>query len=472
MLSRQLSKDLIDKLKPLLSNIVPDRDLQCEIRSESVTIYYRGAALIRNLHLERGRLAGEIHYKYVPLQRPSPRPYVQFASGPSGLEFHAVPAPLPLNDFAPEVLQEYKRMMRSVSFNPEASVIHGIVTRPENQIVDQELKFQRSGENQADKIDICHFDTDQQCIALAEVKGIHDPRLYSRDGEVPEVVEQLRRYRGQIADCRDECIVNAAEACISLKRKLGFGNRLDSTPALSNLRLMKKPVLVIGDCSKEDVRSILNRDSQWVMLMEGLQEEASKLILCGAQGCNLSAPDGSQTHVFDLSCWTNRGERVALKQGDIFQETLENRSGLAVVFGHIGFNEMKSAWKAFARRLELAEDSDPFSGQYGLENPLVIDGQDQKCHVVFIAEEQNHGMSDERLAEWIDEIRRRIQNNGYSRFVTNGVMNVDHGHDPGLNRISEDRRAQCLIRHFSEICESLNVPVTLISMNDVFIRQE
>lgn len=300
MLRRQLSDQMIELLTPTLRQIVDDWELQVEIRDEAVTIYHRGAALLRDIHLENGRLTGAIHYKYVPLRRPEGSDYLRISGDDDGFGFESVPQPLALGRLTPEVLVKYKRMMKSVSRNPEADIVHGIVSRPENRIVDQELKFQESGLPEADKIDLCHFDAGLNCLALVEVKGLHDSRLQARDDEAPEVIDQLRRYRSRIEQHREE-IVRACEDSIALKRRLGFSVRLQGIPESGPPSLMRKPVLVIGGCSRDDVRSMLDENSEWQVLMEGLAEEASAVVLCGRNGCCLNLKNGRQTRMFDAS---------------------------------------------------------------------------------------------------------------------------------------------------------------------------
>ena len=73
---RSLSDELIDALTPFVRGLADDRELQPEIRDHSLTIYYRGAALIRDLKIENGNLVGAVHYQYIPLQRPDDSDYV------------------------------------------------------------------------------------------------------------------------------------------------------------------------------------------------------------------------------------------------------------------------------------------------------------------------------------------------------------------------------------------------------------
>lgn len=298
MIRRHLSDSLIELLQPLLSGIIDDWELQVEIRDEAVTIYYRGAALVRDLRLDGNGLVGSVHYKYVPMYRRESTDYVSVKGNEDGLSFESVPHPLAPGKLSAEVVRNYKRMMRSVSGNPEAAIVHGIVSRPENRVVDQELKFQESGVPVADKIDICHFDLGLNCLAFVEVKGLHDVRLRSRYEQIPEVVDQLQRYRTRIESWRDSILEGCASS-IALKRRLGFSSRLVEVPESSQLKLMRKPVLVIGGCSKEDVRTIVNGSDEWRLLMEGVKEVAAGVIVCGLNGCNLKLHNSGHSRVFD-----------------------------------------------------------------------------------------------------------------------------------------------------------------------------
>lgn len=295
---RDLSDDLIDALSPLIRGLADDRELQPEIRDHSLTIYYRSAALIRDLQIENGNLVGAVHYKYIPLQRPVDSDYVPLIGTGEGLQFNTQPGMMSPGRMNPDVLTEYKRMIRSVGQNPESQIVHHIVCHPENLIVDQEIKFQTSGERFSDKIDLCHYDLKLGCLAFVEVKGIHDPRLKPAENSVPEVIDQLHRYRQRLEQQHSE-IVEACSNSVSIKRRLGLEERLTGIPATRPLQLLKKPVLVIGHCSREDVREILEGASDWKPLREGLQEESAGLILCGNNGCQLDLRTGTQSRVFD-----------------------------------------------------------------------------------------------------------------------------------------------------------------------------
>ncbi len=279
MLTRYLSDDLINALSPLIGGIANDYELQPEIRDNSLTIYYRGAALIRNLRLDNGNLTGEVHFKYIPLQHPDNSDYVQLVGSDEGLAFDNQPGPLAPGRLSPEVIAEYKRTIRSVGINLESQIVHEIVRKPENLIVDQEIKFQHPGDDKSDKIDICHYDKGLKGLAFVEVKGIRDPRLRSDNDEFPEVIDQLQRYSLRLEQQHQE-IVEACSHSVSIKDRLGLGARLDGIPENRPLHLLKKPVLVIGGCSRSEVREIIAGDHGWNVLLEGLREEAGVIVKC------------------------------------------------------------------------------------------------------------------------------------------------------------------------------------------------
>lgn len=178
--------------------------------------------------------------------------------------------------------------MVSVAKNLELAIVHKIVCHKSNRIIDQEISF--GGVN---KIDICNYDLGANCLSMVEVKGIHDPRLRSNGDNVPEVVEQLSRYQ-RIIEEESDCIIAAFQNVIALKRRLGLVGQLDQVPNGERLRLMKKPVLVIGGCTGAEIQQILNAES-WTPLMTGLQDHAAAVLLCGNNGRSLQ--------------WNNRGNQ-------------------------------------------------------------------------------------------------------------------------------------------------------------------
>ncbi|MGQ9563181.1 MAG: hypothetical protein ACUVQH_05185 [Thermogutta sp.] len=303
MFRRYLSEEFFQYLptKPFWKSITDDRELHPEIRDNAVTIYYCGAALIRDLRVAEGKLSGQLHFKYVPVLRQGSSPYVSLMAGESGLGFADELRPLPLGNASPEVLSEYKRMMQSVNHKKrEYKIVHSLVCRTDHQILDQEVEFQLPGESRHEKIDICHFDTALGCLSFVEVKEIHDYRLRPGADGTPEVVKQLDRYSRRLREQRSE-ILEAYRLVVSYKRQLGLGDRLQRVPEDGPKQMLSKAVLVIGNCSSNDVATILNAQDEWGPLIEGLRQTAAGLILCGKDGGRMNLERDSQRLVFDSS---------------------------------------------------------------------------------------------------------------------------------------------------------------------------
>ena len=279
-------------------NVSADPELYPAIRNGSMTIYYRGAAMIRDLRFKDGQVVGQIHGRYIPANPPEKSGLVPLQLGADGFSFSQSSASMAIGFGTATALTEYKRTMRSVSQNFESSIVHEIVSRRQNVILDREIKFQSSGQTVSDTIDICHFDTHLNCLALVEVKGIHDARLMAEDDQIPEVVQQLQRACLWIEQQRAE-IQEDYEQVVCLKRRLGLTERLTGVPTNGPAALLKKPVLVIGNCKQKEMLAILGRQKKWVPLLDKIKNYAAGLILCGNAGCLLNLERRQHVIVFD-----------------------------------------------------------------------------------------------------------------------------------------------------------------------------
>ena len=151
-------------------------------------------------------------------------------------------------------------------------------------------------------------------------------------------------------------------------------------------------------------------------------------------------------------------------QGDIFAEALDNRYDLAIVFGHLGLNEMELAWRQAQSRVpEWRGIRDPFN-----ENALVhAEGQTPLWR--FVAAEENHGMTDERFRQNVQVLFDEARQNRATTVITNGISDVDYGMLMDANRASDDRRVR-LINDIMAAYEGQGFRVSLISLNDAYTR--
>lgn len=155
-----------------------------------------------------------------------------------------------------------------------------------------------------------------------------------------------------------------------------------------------------------------------------------------------------------------------LSQGDIFAATRDLECELIVVFGHIGFNAMSGFWQDFASaQPKLTHVRDPFSEIPGRP----VEFQKRKW-LWFVPEGENHGLTNSQLASTLQDALTWALDNLVNSVMTNGIANIDHCQDTASNRASDDARARFLIDLVSTYEHDFDVTITLISQNNVFVR--
>jgi hypothetical protein len=155
-----------------------------------------------------------------------------------------------------------------------------------------------------------------------------------------------------------------------------------------------------------------------------------------------------------------------LLQGDIFTVATERQCELTVVFGHIGMNGMDADWRQFvATQPRLNHILNPFGD---VPNQPVEFGDHQRLW--FVPACENHGLTETQFVSALDAALTWASANGVSSVTTNGIANTDHSHDTASNRASDDARAKLLIDLASTYEKDLEVTITLVSRNDVFLR--
>jgi len=153
-----------------------------------------------------------------------------------------------------------------------------------------------------------------------------------------------------------------------------------------------------------------------------------------------------------------------IAQGDIFQAA--SRVQLVIVFGHLGFNEMRQCWEAFKRNKgQLSQIQDPFMDLAG----RAVEWVPGKW-LWFVPEEQNHGMTETQLANALDGALAWASQNSIGSVATNGIANTDHGNNTADNRRSDEQRAAWLEDYARKAEQRYRMAIQLISMNDVFVR--
>ena len=297
---RRLPENLLAALSQntFWENVRSDDELQPEIRNNVISIYYKGRALVRELKIQKGVLTASVHHKFVPLQRSTQSESLGLSwNDRKGFLFEDALSTHELGVAVPSTLKAYKRLMEFEA-GPEDRLQQYILTNQSNQILDQQVAFSEA--DRSNKIDLCFFSPSTGKLCFAEIKRCDDTRLFGPADE-PEVVRQLRTYAAWLRNQTDSISV-AYRRVVQLKRKLGLGDRIQSVPN-DKLPVLTKPVLVIGNCTKLDVRNIKKARNagvheekevkKWMPLWNRLEGVAAGLILCGKKGCGLDRQLGS-----------------------------------------------------------------------------------------------------------------------------------------------------------------------------------
>ncbi len=154
-----------------------------------------------------------------------------------------------------------------------------------------------------------------------------------------------------------------------------------------------------------------------------------------------------------------------LRQGNIFDSVHGPGPRLTIVFGHIGYNEMGPSWHAF-------RDSNP--GVRNIVNPFEDTDLplrlDPNTWLWFVPAGVNNGMTDTDLLAKLDAVLDWAREQGIRYVATNGIRDVDRSRDKGANRFSDDRRTAILTKYLAERERVDSLQVTLVSLNDVFVR--
>ena len=153
-----------------------------------------------------------------------------------------------------------------------------------------------------------------------------------------------------------------------------------------------------------------------------------------------------------------------LSKGDIFERLRENE--VAIVFGHIGLNQMAVHWRAFKEsERTLSHVRDPFSCMPN--EPTYVS---ESKWIWFVPEQKNHGMTDRELKGVLDRVFSWVREKRLRLIVTNGVSDIDHGMNTDSNIHSDDQRVQFLIHYSKEKEKEFPITIELVSLNDAFVR--
>jgi len=157
---------------------------------------------------------------------------------------------------------------------------------------------------------------------------------------------------------------------------------------------------------------------------------------------------------------------VTTLKGDIYEIAEKMECSLTIVFGHLGYNLMRECWVAFSRKHStLSAIPDPFTLLNGTHIQF-RPGQWISFHFC----DNWYGVSDAQLIELLNAEAQWASEQKINQLITNGARNVGAMTDSSFNRQLDDIRTSFLIDCCHRIQLEYELTVTLISLNDVFVR--
>lgn len=253
-----IQKEMIDKLNEenelfeLLKDnppawwkvLVDDEDIYIDIRKDNyIDIYYNGGGVVKDLKFKRKRLQGNTHYKYLLREESEYISYSFNVNNEMSVKDESVDL-LHFEDFDENIL---KRIKANISSHYPATSEKGIQARfirNAGRFIDSEFAYNL--DDKGLRIDLVWIDKKNTRIQFVELKTTGDSRLFT-DG----ITEQLKKYTEFVSKHEDD-LLNYYRKIFRIKKKLNIlPVDLQKLESLDDYEIEKRPLLLLGDCSKE-----------------------------------------------------------------------------------------------------------------------------------------------------------------------------------------------------------------------------
>jgi len=251
------NSDIFLKLKdgPIWwKNLKTAADVYVDIRKNSINAYYKGGSIIKLNYENNKGFSGEIAFEYIPTEqtlKPDGKNRIPYHfDNNHEVEFTAADIQIAkIKQFSREWLGKIKK--RIDLFNPRGSekAIQGDYVVNNSYFIDSEIMPVKGS-----RIDLVWLAVEEKRIYFVELKTIGDPRLFGAE-ETPEsenINSQLNKYSDFISKHNRKLIEYYANL-IKIKHSLrilpkGYDGPFD---CLTGYEVQPKPILLIGDCTKE-----------------------------------------------------------------------------------------------------------------------------------------------------------------------------------------------------------------------------
>lgn len=279
--------ELVQALKamPWWQSVVDDSQLQIEVRftppSPSVTIYYRGAAMLRNFRMKEGKLICNTHLKYLPVGEADEESDIEMVFDPSqGLVATRQPRTVEFGNGDPALIRRFKTQMKAHNrtVSAEGALVGAICEDIRNAVLDQEIALPGK-ETMTDRPDLAVCKPGSSEICIVEVKQVSDGRLR----QINPMINQLQRYSEAIRSHRKR-LIERFESVIQAKNELGLLTKpVWAARQTNELTLDPMIYLLIGGCNAEQARSIRHKEGRWAWLLRDEVASISKVMPFGTR---------------------------------------------------------------------------------------------------------------------------------------------------------------------------------------------
>ncbi len=230
-------------------NLKNDSELYIDIRNGNhLNVYHNGGSIMK---LEgTSEYKAKINIEYVPLNKTSDYFPFEFQNGNISLnELHTIS----INNFEKEALEKIKKRVRKFYPNDSEKGIQGHYvindkskeSKKDGFFIDTELQYDNM------RIDLVWVDLRTKKIAFVELKTIGDERLYIDKNQSSETIDkQLSKYY-EFACQNKDSLIDYYNAVYAIKKSLGILPEFVNENSLKNYDLIEKPILLVGDCTRE-----------------------------------------------------------------------------------------------------------------------------------------------------------------------------------------------------------------------------
>jgi hypothetical protein len=229
-------------------NLKSDPEIYIDIRKENyLNVYYNGGSIMKLGGAKDYK--AQIHMEYIPLNKTAEYLPFEFQDGNISLKKLQT---IDIKNFEREALERIKKRVRKFYPNDSEKGIQGQYVINNNKkrsgqgfFIDTEMAY---GDK---RIDMVWVNIATREIAFVELKTIGDNRLYATERESNETIDkQLKKYYEFAHGSRNE-LIEHYDRVYRIKKELGLLPGFAKDDSLKNYRLIEKPILLVGDCTRQ-----------------------------------------------------------------------------------------------------------------------------------------------------------------------------------------------------------------------------